>query len=82
MTRSANEILDAEFLQVRAKILEIGAFFDRLEEAGRADSEKLAQLKSACEMLTDESSGKKKAAQIQLLFSREYDASWRDAFGI
>ncbi len=80
MKRSANEILDAEFLQVRAKILEIGAFFDRLEEAGGADSEQLEQLKLACQMLTDDSTGK--AAQIQLHFSREYDASWREAFGI
>jgi hypothetical protein len=33
MTRTANEILSQEFLQVRAKILEIAAFYDRMEEA-------------------------------------------------
>lgn len=80
MTRSANEILDEEFLLVRAKILEVGAFFDRLQDAGSLQDEKLSLLKQSCEILTSESADK--AKQIQLLFSREYDQSWREQFGI
>lgn len=82
MTRSASDVLDQEYLQVRAKILEIGAFFDRLGEAESADldEQKLDLLKRASHLLTDDQS--KKAERIQLLFSREYDQAWRERFGI
>lgn len=82
MKRSASQVLDAEYLQVRAKILEIGAFFDRLNEAEAADvdKEKLSLLTRGCDILNDGQPNK--AARIQLLFSREYDQAWRERFDI
>lgn len=82
MPRSAREVLDQEFLQVRAKILEISAFFDRLSEAEASDvnQDQLQLLKNGCEILND--SDENKAARVQLLFSREYDADWRDKYAI
>ena len=92
MPRTANDILAQEFLQVRAKILEIAAFFDRLEAsqaaqaagepppANPADPRQLDLLRSGCEILTDQDEDK--AARVQLLFSREYNAHWREQFGI
>ena len=82
MARSARDVLDQEFLQVRAKILEIGAFFDRLSEAEASDvsQEHLELLKSGCQILNDEEEDK--AARVQLLFSREYDSDWRKKYAI
>ena len=82
MSRSASEVLSQEFLQVRAKILEIAAFYDRLEEAGtsQVDERQLGLLRQGCELLGDNEGDK--AARVQLLFSREYDENWRAQFGI
>ncbi len=82
MTRNASDVLEQEFLVVRAKILEIGAFFDRLNSAETAacDQRKLTLLLDACKLLCTD--GREKAKQIQLLFSREYDQSWREKFGV
>lgn len=82
MTRSPNEILEQEFLQTRSKLLEVAAFFDRLGEAGgnELDAPKLALLKEACDLLCDGET--EKAARLQLLFSREYDSTWRDKMSV
>ncbi|QDV21773.1 hypothetical protein [Aureliella helgolandensis] len=82
MQRTSSDVLSQEFLQIRAKILEIGAFFDRLAEAGASPDQPQPKqlLDQGCAILTDDEPDK--AARIQLLFSREYDADWRDKFGI
>ncbi len=82
MTRSAREVLDQEFLQVRAKILEVASFFDRLSEADASsvDQRQLGLLRGGCKILEDEDG--EKAARVQLLFSREYDEGWRNRFDI
>jgi hypothetical protein len=88
MPRSANEVLEQEFLQIRAKILEIAAFYDRLDEADASQtqegmpeiSQKLDLLKEGCRELVDNEPGK--AARVQLLFSREYDEAWRQKFSL
>lgn len=82
MPRSVREVLDQEFLQIRAKILEIAAFYDRLDEAEHSDidASQLATLQAGCGILND--SEKDKAARVQLLFSREYDSAWREKFAI
>lgn len=81
-TRSAREVLEQEFLQVRAKILELAAFFDRLTEAEASDVDQrqLELLQQGCQILND--AEEDKAARLQLLFSREYDAEWREKFSI
>lgn len=92
--RNAEQVVEQEFLQVRAKILEIAAFFDRLEAdaAGSASGsgagpsiskpseERLKLLRAGCELLLDSDSDK--AARVQLLFSRKYDEQWRNAMGV
>lgn len=82
MTRTASQVLEQEFLQVRAKILEIAAFFDRLSEAPESpiNEQQLGLLRSGCKILDDEQSDK--AARVQLLFSRQYDENWREKFGL
>ena len=82
MSRTAREVLDHEFLEIRAKILELAAFFDRLEQADSSDlpAEKLDLLRQGCGLLND--SEPDKAARVQLLFSREYDPEWRKQFSL
>ncbi len=87
MSRSPQEILSQEFLQTRAKILEVAAFYDRLacHPDGRPqdddiDNPALQQLQAACRILTDDQADK--AARVQLLFSREFNPQWRAQFGI
>jgi hypothetical protein len=82
MPQAANQILEQEFLQIRAKILEVAAFLDRLETARDDVSQdpKLSRIVSGCTILTDEETDK--AARLQLLFSREYQPDWRETFSI
>ena len=83
--RNAEQIVDQEFLQVRAKILEIAAFLDRLDpedakSISGINAERLQLLRAGCELLLD--SEHDKAARMQLLFSRKYDQQWRKAMGV
>lgn len=82
MPRSAREVLEQEYLQVRSKILEVAAFFDRLSDADASNVEQtqLDLLEKGAQVLCDNELDK--AARVQLLFSREYDASWREKFSI
>lgn len=87
MPRTSSEILSQEFLLARAKILEIAAFFDRLDAPsqgaipeGTAQRRQHDLLRAACQIVTDDQADK--AARMQLLFSREYNPHWRDEFGI
>lgn len=83
--RDAEQVVDQEFLQVRAKILEIAAFLDRLESdnAGSVSNvteERLKLLRAGCELLLD--SDRDKAARVQLLFSHRFDEQWRKTMGV
>ena len=83
--RNAEQVVEQEFLQVRAKILEIAAFLDRLEPEdakgiSSLNAERLKLLRAGCELLLDSDSDK--AARLQLLFSRKYDEQWRKAMGV
>lgn len=75
--RSSQQILDDEFLTLRAKILELAAALDRIERGAEpgADVDRLQLVHSALRVLI-ESSGDR-AEQVQLMFSRPYAADWR-----
>jgi hypothetical protein len=76
---SAQQILDREFLEIRAKILELAACFDRLERAeGCVDQDvRRQQLQQALELLS--TTGSDRAERVPLVFSREYDEKWQTA---
>ena len=78
----APEVLDREFLVLRAKILELAAALDRL---GRAEGEvsddpRLARLFEALRVL--EAQPDDRAEQVQLIFSRSYGGVRRQKCGI
>lgn len=81
-SRTAAEILDREFLVVRAKLLEAAAAFDRLDRAAGsvADDPRRQKLGQALDVLASKESNR--AEQLQLLFSLPYEPQWRAKFGL
>ena len=74
--RTRSEVFEAELLPLRAKVLEIASGLDRLDRAsGELSSEKLDQLREAIAVLQE--SGNGRAERVQLIFSRPYEAEWR-----
>lgn len=80
--RTAQEVLDREYLPVRAKILEIAAALDRIDRAAESSArpERLTDLRAGIELLLRDKPGR--AELIQRHFSLEYEESWRAKFGL
>ncbi len=74
MTPSA--VIEREFLDIRSKVLQIGASLDRIERAGGSltDSPKTKLLLETIEILLDGQPNR--AERIQLACSRPYDSNW------
>lgn len=81
---NAKEILDREFLEIRCKILEVGASLDRIDRASGdvADDRQAELLAAAIKILQTVNPDTPRAEQLQMLFSREYDANWQQEFQI
>jgi hypothetical protein len=79
---SAPEILNREFLEIRCKILELAAAFDRLDraEGSISDDVRLARVREALSVIHDQTEDR--AEQVQMLFSREYDDDWQAKFKV
>ena len=79
---TAPEILDREFLEIRAKLLELAASFDRLDRAhGTVSGDSRESLiQEGLKIL--QSDDPNRAEQLQLLFSRQFDDNWRKNCGM
>lgn len=76
---NSNQIFSREYLEIRAKILEIAASLDRLERAdGECDDSRKQLIDQGLEILTSDKS--EKAVAVQMLFSREYEEGWRQQY--
>jgi hypothetical protein len=76
------QLLDREFLTMRARILDLAAALDRLDRAeGAAGSDRRWELlqRGIEELLAAHPN---RAERVQQLFSRPYDPQWRQVFGI
>jgi hypothetical protein len=75
----AQDVLDREYLEVRAKLLQIAASLDRMDrgDGSIADDPKLQQFRDALKVIGGAEGNR--AERIQMIFSRHYDASWREA---
>jgi hypothetical protein len=82
MSLSAPEVLNREFLEIRCKILDLAAAFDRLCRAeGSVESDqRIARLREAIQIVLDEPHDR--AEQVQLIFSRQYDDGWQEALKV
>lgn len=80
-TQSSEQILESEFLVIRAKILEVAAALDRIDRAGEVVSDpRLPKLREAINLLLAKEGNR--AEEVQLLFSREFDDNWRAKLGV
>jgi hypothetical protein len=77
---TAQQVLNREFLELRAKVLELAASFDRLEryEGDVSADPRLAKIYEGLDVL--KSPRADRAEQIQLLFSRAYKDDWQQRF--
>lgn len=77
---AAPEVLDREFLEIRAKLLEVAASLDRIDRgAGSVEGDpRMALYHEALEVLLSDHPDR--AERIQLIFSRQYDENWREEF--
>ena len=73
----APEVLNREFLEIRARLLHIAASLDRMDRAdgSAAGDPRLDAIRRALAILASDDG--ERAEKIQLLFSRDYDADWK-----
>ena len=76
----APEVLEREFLGMRARLLEVGATMDRIDRAaGQVEGDRrMGLIRQALDVLSRPEG--ERAEQIQLLFSLEYDDGWQERF--
>ena len=77
---NARDVLEREFLELRAELLQAAARLDRLDRASgsAADDPRMESIKKAIGILAGGEPGR--AEEIQLVFSRTYDAKWKTSF--
>jgi hypothetical protein len=82
MPLAAAEVLEREFLEIRAKILEIAAALDRMNRAnGSIDGDpRLTQIRRGLAVLQGQQQDR--AEQVQLIFSLPYDENWQETLGV
>ncbi|MEX2141039.1 MAG: hypothetical protein WD894_17370 [Pirellulales bacterium] len=78
----APELLNQEFLEIRARLLQVAAALDRLERAeGDVSRDKRRMdLDRAIRVLLE--SGSDRAAKLQMIFSLPYDRDWKTTLGM
>jgi hypothetical protein len=74
---NAAAVLDQEFLDLRAELLQAAARLDRLDRASDAslDDPRINAIRRALQVLSGNEAGR--AEKIQLVFSRSYMPDWR-----
>ena len=77
--RTRAVILNRDFLEIRAKILELAAALDRLDRApGDAPDPRRVKLQEGLDAVRSIEPGR--AEVVQRIFSLEYDPEWRQKF--
>ncbi|MCH7813708.1 MAG: hypothetical protein IID40_06770 [Planctomycetes bacterium] len=78
--RSAANILEADFLVIRHRLIDVAAAFDRIsrgpDSAAIQSDARLSQLQQAAAILTDGQPDR--AERVQMVFSLPYHENWRD----
>ncbi len=79
---NAGDVLDREYLEMRARIVELAACMDRMDRGeGDVDGDaRLETLVHGIQILFEDNPGR--AERVQLLFSRTYEENWQQQFGI
>ena len=78
------DVLNQFYLEARARLLEVAATLDRIDRGGNTsqDDPRVGLLRQAIHVLDQSTSQPTtdRAEQLQLLFSRTYDAGWLKKF--
>jgi len=79
---SAQQILDRDFLENRAKILELAAALDRIERAAGSarDDPRMEQMRQSIALLNEPTDNR--AEQVQRIFSLPYASNWKVQYEI
>jgi hypothetical protein len=81
--RAAAAVLDHDFLETRARILDLAAALDRHDrapgKAGEPPDRRMAQIRQALEALLEPGPGR--AETVQRIFSLDYDPNWQRTHG-
>jgi hypothetical protein len=77
---TATVVLEREFLELRARLLQVAAQLDRLDRAEGAltNDARMQGVGRAIAVLAGQ--GPNRAEAIQLIFSRPYDSNWKQQF--
>jgi hypothetical protein len=67
--RSAQQVLDAYFPEMRWRALSLAADLDRIQRAGGATDPRLEKLREAFKILIGDNSRSNRAEQVQMIFS-------------
>jgi hypothetical protein len=82
--RTKPEILNADFLEIRQRILDLAAMLDRYDAAVEAqsseDQSRLSQIRAGIATLTE--TDRSRAEAVQQIFSLPYDENWFDQFDL
>jgi hypothetical protein len=83
---SAPQLLARDFLEIRAKILEVASCLDRIDrgDGSVADDPRLAQIQAGLKALSTRPTGdvSGRAEAVQLIFSLAYEDDWRKKWSI
>ncbi|MFG0333564.1 MAG: hypothetical protein ACF8TS_09405 [Maioricimonas sp. JB049] len=79
-TRTAQDVLERHFLELRCGLLDLAAMLDRIERSEDAgvvrDDPRMEHLRKGLRILLD--GGTDRAERIQLLFSDAYEEGWNE----
>jgi len=78
----ASEVLAREFLEIRSRLLEVAAALDRIDRAQGSTSGDARRQNIARALDALGKPGQNRAEQLQTIFSRAYDARWRENLGV
>ena len=76
------DVLDREFLEMRASILSLAASFDRMDRAGGGvgDDPRWQRIQEGLKVLRSDDFDR--AEQVQLVFSLPYEEDWPERYGV
>lgn len=81
--KTGEEILERHYLEMRARLLDLGAAFDRIDRgeahADLASDPRMEKLRAGLQIVLSPAPGR--AERIQLLFSDEYIQGWQKSGG-
>jgi hypothetical protein len=79
---AARDVLNREFLNIRARLIDVAAALDRIDraEGSAAEDPRLAKIRQGLELLCGQATDR--AEGLQLLFSLPYQDNWQQAYGL